>query len=112
MQLKDLPTNYHTWMIARDMHLKEDLLYSDFTDDLFKKYREHLGAMRYWLLKKVQALITPNLVKELLSLRNANVWLPVFYLYKLSRVIKLQSWLRDMLLPVKYKTQIKQLNAN
>lgn len=111
MQLKDLPANYHTWTVARDIHLKEDLRYSNFTDDLFKKYREHLGVMRYWLLKKVQALITPQLVKELLSLRNANVWLPVFYLYKLSSVIKLQSWLRDLLLPVKYKTQIKQLNT-
>ncbi|SEW25183.1 hypothetical protein SAMN05428988_3609 [Chitinophaga sp. YR573] len=111
MQLKDLPANYHNWTIARDIHLKEDLRYSDFTDDLFKKYREHLGVMRYWLLKKIQALITPKLVKELLSLRNANVWLPVLYLYKLSSIIKLQSWLRDLLLPVKYKTQIKQLNA-
>ncbi|GAA3938818.1 DUF2236 domain-containing protein [Chitinophaga oryziterrae] len=112
MQLKDLPTNYHTWAIVRDIHLKEDLQHSDFTDDLFKKYREHLGGIRYWLLRKVQALITPKRVKELLSLHDATIWLPVLYLYKLSRIIKLQSWLRDMLLPVKYKTQIKQLNAN
>ncbi|SFE08349.1 hypothetical protein SAMN05518672_104416 [Chitinophaga sp. CF118] len=110
MQLEGLPTNYHAWEIMREEHLKQDLQLSDFTNDLFKKYCEHLGVMRYYLLKQVQALLVPKVVKKLLSLGNTSLLLPVLYMYKLSRIIKLQSWLRDTLLPVKYRVQIKLLN--
>jgi hypothetical protein len=112
MQLDGLPTNYDTWEMMRETHLKQDLQLSPFTHDLFKKYREHLGGMRYQLLIQVQALIVPKMVKKLLSLGNATSLLPVLYIYKLSRTIKLQSWLRDLLLPVRYKTQIKELNTS
>jgi hypothetical protein len=108
MQLKGLPTNYHDWEIMREQHLKQDLLFGHFTEDLFKQYREHLGAVRYLLLKQVQAFITPPIVKEHLSLGNASLWRPALYLYKLSP----QAWLRDLLVPEQYKTQIKQLDVN
>jgi hypothetical protein len=112
MRLEGLPTNYHDWEIMRAQHLKQDLQFSPFTHDLFKKYREHLGATRYLLLKQVQALITPPIVKKSLSLGNANIWLPVLYIYKLSRTTKPHVWLRDLLVPEQYKTQIKQLDVN
>ena len=108
MQLKGLPTNYHDWEIMREQHLKQDLLYGHFTEDLFKQYREHLGPVRYLLLKQVQAFITPPIVNEHLSLGNASLWRPALYLYKLSP----QTWLRDLLVPEQYKTQIKQLDVN
>jgi hypothetical protein len=112
MHLEGLPTNYHTWEMMRETHLQQDLQLSAFTHDLFKKYHEHLGGIRYLLLKQVQALIAPKAVKALLSLGNANSLLPVLYMYKLSRAIKLQTWLRDLLLPTGYKAQIKELDTS
>ena len=111
MQLKALPTNFDDWEIKRKEHLEQDLQLSDFTHDLFKKYRQHLGVVRYYLLKQVQALITPDVVRKSLSLGNAKLLLPVLTIYKLSSSSTLQQWLRDLLLPVNYKTQIKQLDA-
>lgn len=111
MQLKGLPTNYYTWETMRGEHLKHNLQLSEFTHDLFKKYREHLGGVRYILLKQIQALIAPEVVKTSLSLGNTNLCLPLLYLYKLGGTTKLQTWLRDLLLPVQYKAQIKQLNV-
>jgi hypothetical protein len=108
MQLEGLPTSYHEWLIMRETHLKENMQRSHFTKDLFGKYREHLGEMRYRLLKQVQALLAPKVVKELLSLGNAYLLLPVLYLYKKSGTM--QDRLRNILLPAQYRTQIQQLN--
>lgn len=106
MQLKGLPTNYYAWEIMRAIHLKQDLQLSPYTDDLFKKYREHLGGMRYFLLRQVQALIAPEVVKQSLSLGNSQLLLPLLYIYKLTK----PALLRDLLLPTAYLTQIKQLD--
>ena len=53
MGIKGLPLNYQDWLIMRNEHLKQDLICSDFTVDLYKQYRKHLGLVRYWLLKQV-----------------------------------------------------------
>lgn len=107
MQLKGLPTNYYAWEIMRATHLKQDLQRSPYTDDLFKRYREHLGGMRYLLLKQVQALIAPEVVKQSLPLGNSKLLLPLLYIYKLTK----PGLLRDLLLPPRYLTQIKQLDV-
>jgi hypothetical protein len=109
MRLEGLPTNYYDWEFMRYTHLYRDLQLSHFTLDLFKKYRLNLGGIRYYLLRQIQGMITPSVVRSNLSLGNAKSWLPVLYLYKLSRKINLQTWIRDLLLPVQYKAQIKQL---
>lgn len=111
MQLKDLPTSYGEWELMREEHLKQDLRLSELTKDLFGKYREHLGEMRFRLLKQVQALLVPETVKHLLSLGNAVFLLPVLYLYKHSGA-GMQHRLKNMLLPVQYRVQVQQLNQS
>jgi hypothetical protein len=63
MGLKDLPESYIKWLPVRDSHLMENLQKSDFTTDLIKQYRKHLGAMRYKVLLEGQKLVVPNRVK-------------------------------------------------
>jgi hypothetical protein len=112
MELKDLPASYSEWELMRETHLKQDLRFSDLTKDLFGKYREHLGEVRYRLLKQVQALLVPDTVKELLSMHNGLLLLPVLYLYKLSGTFNMQDLLRNMLLPAEYRMQVQQLNRS
>lgn len=110
MELKDLPVSYSEWELMREIHLKQDLRFSDLTKDLFRKYREHLGEIRYRLLKQVQALLVPETVKDLLSLDSGKSLLPVLYLYKLSGTFNMQDLLRNILLPAEYRMQVQQLN--
>jgi ER-bound oxygenase mpaB/B'/Rubber oxygenase, catalytic domain len=110
MGIEGLPTTYSTWKIMRDIHLQQDLQSGDFTIDLFKQYLQHLGTIRYILLKLVQALMSPPLVVELLKLAPLRRLKPLLYLYKASNHIKLQRHLKNALLPVKYKVQIKGLD--
>ena len=43
MNLKKLPLNYAAWIIKHAQQLEADLVKSDFTIDLYKQYRKHLG---------------------------------------------------------------------
>ncbi len=67
MNLKDLPQNYQDWLVVREQHLQENLLKSDFTIDLYKQYKKHLGLLRYTILLEGQKLVVPFHVKKLLG---------------------------------------------
>jgi hypothetical protein len=103
MGLKDLPKNYSEWVVSHHIHLKKDTVYSEFTIDLYRQYRKHLGDIRYWLLKQVQVLIVPKRVNELLSLGNKRYLIPILWLYKLSRSVRLDEVIITAVLPQKYK---------
>jgi hypothetical protein len=45
MGLKDLPVNYIEWLPSRQFHLMNDLKKTEFTIDLFRQYKKHLGAI-------------------------------------------------------------------
>jgi ER-bound oxygenase mpaB/B'/Rubber oxygenase, catalytic domain len=111
MQLKDLPQNYKDWLVVREQHLQENLLKSDFTTDLYKQYKKHLGLMRYAILLEGQKLVVPRRVKELLGFSNISI-LPVFlWLYKITQKLKFDKLLKSALLPSEYKQQIFALDT-
>ena len=110
MEINGLPANYKKWVVMRDDHLKKDLQYSKFTADLYKQYRKHLGPVRYLLLKEGQKLVAPERVNHLLNLGKLSLLTPVLFFYKLSRKIKLDWFLKSIVLPAEYKQQIKDLD--
>jgi hypothetical protein len=110
MGLQGLPKNYKEWTIMREGHLQEDLAKSHYTTDLYKQYRKHLGPLRYWLLKESQKLVVPARVKELLDLGGFSSVKPILFFYKLSRKIRLDSFLKSLVMPKEYKKQIKDLD--
>jgi len=110
MGLKDLPGSYHQWTIMRNEHLHQDLEKSHYTVDLYKQYRKHLGFVRYKLLIESQKLVVPRHVNELLKLGKFSWLTPILTVYKLSRRVKLDWFLKSLVLPVEYKKQIKELD--
>jgi len=110
MELKQLPKNYSDWLIARDGHMKQDLIKSKYTIDLFKQYKKNLGSTRYKVLIEAQKLVLPNRVKKLLGLRSISFLKPIVPLYKLSRQIHLDKFIKAVLLPSKYMEQIKEID--
>ena len=111
MGLKGLPANYTEWISMRNEHLQQDLAKSHYTVDLYKQYRKHLGWTRYKLLIESQKLVVPRHAKLLLGLGKF-AWLsPVISIYKLSRKIKIDWFLKSLVLPAAYKKQIKELDT-
>jgi hypothetical protein len=111
MGLKDMPYNYRHWLTVRTEHLEADLIKSDFTIDLFKQYKKHLGTVRYQLLKQVQLLIVPDEAKRLLPIDSISYLRPVIGFYKLSRVAGLHGLLKEAILPPAYKSQIREMDV-
>jgi hypothetical protein len=112
MGLKELPNTYTEWLPVRMAHLMADLQMSDYTIDLFKQYKKHLGPMRFKMLIESQKLVVPDRVKELLHLGRISLLAPVVPVYQLSRLLKLDGLIRNILLPSEYKEQINTLDVH
>ena len=112
MGLADLPTNYPDWMVMREQHLRDNLICSEFTADLYRQYKKHLGKLRYFVLKQVQLLLTPTKVSKLvLPAEKSWLW-PALFGYKMLRFLKIAGPFKNVLLPGQYKTRINDLNVN
>lgn len=112
MGLSGLPETFESWEKMRSEHLIQHIQRSDYTDNLFRQYRRHLGPLRYPILLEVQSLIVPARVGRLLGLSRISMLYPLLAFYKLSRSIKADRSLRDLLLPSKYKKQINAIDED
>lgn len=110
MGLSGLPTTFEEWSAMRQEHLAQNLNHSNYTDDLFKQYRKHLGEVRYRVLVETQILVVPQPVKALLSFRKISLLYPLLALYKVSRIMKVDWLLKSIMLPSKYKKEIIALD--
>lgn len=112
MGLKELPPNYIEWLPVRESHLLANLQKSEYTSDLFRQYKKHLGAMRFKVLIEGQKLVCPARVKELLQFSDFSLLTPVVPVYKVSKLMKMDWLLKSVLLPSDYKDQINELDVN
>ncbi|WP_276131647.1 oxygenase MpaB family protein [Polluticoccus soli] len=110
MGLKDLPPDYLTWLPARDAHLEANLEKSPYTLDLFKQYKKHLGALRFRVLIEGQKLVIPDRVKQMLDFSDFSLLTPVLPVYKVTKLMKMDWMLKNLLLPSEYKEEIRGLD--
>jgi hypothetical protein len=111
MQLKGLPVGYTGWEVMRQEHLKDNLAYTPLTRDLYKQYRNHLGPVRYLVLKQAQVLVVPERVNQLLLLGRIQWLTPIIFIYKLSRLIKIDELIKNAILPKEYINEVKNLDV-
>ena len=109
MQLTGLPTTYNDWLVMRGEHLKQNLIKSEFTIDLYRQYKKHLGAFRYAILKQVQLQLVPQVIKNMLEVGSISWSKPFLWLYKILRKLNLAGGVKNVLLPLKYKEQLLSL---
>lgn len=112
MGIRGLPDNFRNYQKMRAGHLQHDLAFSNYTKDLYKQYRKHLGPMRFQILKEAQILVSPQSVKKLLNIRKLSFLSPVILIYKLTRIFKFHHMMRDIFLPSGYKKEIKELDIS
>ena len=111
MQLKGLPGSYQEWIIMRSDHMQNDLQKSHYTIDLYRQYQKHLGGARFFILRESQKLVVPQHVKYLLGFHKHSWIRPILSLYKLSRKIKMDHFLKSIILPSDYQEQIRALDV-
>lgn len=111
MGVKGLPETFDEWEKMRQGHLHQNLQHSRYTNDLFSQYRKHLGMVRYRILLETQTLVVPQKVRELLGFRRISLLNPLIGVYKLSRSMKVDWLLKVLILPSRYKNEIKALDS-
>ena len=110
MGLAGLPAHYTDWEHDRKKHLRENLVWSPFSANLYLQYRKHLGPFRYWLLLQGQALLVPPAIRRSLPLPSVPVIGPVIQIYKLVRLLRLDYWVRVALLPKRFRASVAALD--
>lgn len=110
MGIQGLPGSFGEWEVMREEHLRQNLERSDYTDDLFRQYRKHLGWGRYGMLLAVHRLIVPERVRALLGFRRGVFLRPLVVGYKLSRLLRVDWLLKSLILPGAYKEEIRGLS--
>lgn len=110
MEIEGLPTDFDSWQQMRVKHLQENLLSSDFTIDLYRQYKKHLGIGRFFILKQAQILVAPKRVNKLLNLGNVPIFTSAIITYKFLRLLKMENYLKNAILPEAYKPQIAALD--
>jgi len=111
MKLSGLPTTLAEWKIMRREHLDANLAFSHFTQDLYTQYKKHLGIARYHILLQTQVMVVPPRVNRLLNLGRVPWLVPVLEAYKLSRIIRLDRFLRNAILPKEYQKEVEDLDV-
>ncbi len=111
MKLKGLSPGYEQWLVQRKTDIENDLEKSQYTLDLFKQYKKHLGPVRYFILIEGQKLIIPEKVRMLLGFSKLSFLTFMLPLYKLSRWFHLDIVVKKMLLPKKYERQIREIDV-
>ena len=111
MNLSGLPETYIDWLPIREIHLQQDLAKSEFTIDLYKQYKKHLGYIRYKIVLEAQALVIPNIVKNLLAFKNGSILCPFLKIYKTARRLKIEWAIKSILLPRKFHAEVKSLDV-
>jgi uncharacterized protein (DUF2236 family) len=110
LQIPELPRSYTEWRADRERHLRRDLKYSDGTKELYARYREHLGAWRYDLLLRTQALLAPEHVRGLLGLKSAEWMRPFWRMYPLIVRSGLRNTIQGLLMPSQYLPAVRSLD--
>ena len=68
--------------------------------------------MRFKVLIEGQKLVVPDRVRKLLHFSNFSLLTPMIRVYKISRLMKMDRMLKNILLPADYKDQINELDVH
>lgn len=110
MGLTGLPETFDAWLKMRQSHLAQNMQRSHYTHDLFQQYHKHLGDLRFKILIEAQTVVAPQAVREMLGFRKVSLLPLLIAVYKMFRFVKVDWVLKELILPSKYKKEIKALD--
>jgi uncharacterized protein (DUF2236 family) len=108
--ITELPPSYALWRADRERHLQRDLSFGDGTAALHAQYRARLGPWRYHLLLRIQAILAPRHVRELLRLKPAPWLRPLLRLYPILVGAGLRPAIQRLLMPSPYLAAVRALD--
>jgi hypothetical protein len=108
--VKELPEGYDAWRVDRARHLERDLAFGELTAELYRRYREELGAWRYQLLLEIQAMLLPPHVRGLLHATPGPWMRYAVPAYRAAVRAGLRPLVQRLLLPMRYVQDVRRLD--
>ncbi len=112
MHMSDLPMTYADYKVHRRKHLQQNIVHSEWTDLLYRSYREHLGPWRYRAMLDLQGSLVPSEVATALGLTRRR---RVDVLLRIYRHLPRRHLLRTfgpVFLPSRYAAQLAALEKH
>jgi hypothetical protein len=110
LAIPELPETYDAWREDRQVHLERDLANSDLTQELYGRYRLHLGRWRYEVLLRVQGALVPGHVRRLLGLEPCGWLRPSLWAYRVMVGIGLRPLVQRLVMPPTALPQVRRLD--
>jgi hypothetical protein len=110
LAIPNLPLSYAAWRDDRTLHLRRDLAVTPLTSALYARYRAELGAWRYELLRRVQGVLAPAIVADLLGLPRVRWAHAAIGVHRLLRRFRLGAVTRVALVPWRHLRHVRRLD--
>ncbi|MGA0333846.1 MAG: oxygenase MpaB family protein [Kiritimatiellia bacterium] len=81
MGISGWEATYEAFRENREKEIRTQLVPNEHTADLFRSYRHDLGRLRYFLLRHFMAWFVPERIREVLGLKKALWFAPMYRLY-------------------------------
>lgn len=101
---------YDAFRVDRELHLRRDLERSALTDLLYARYREELGPWRHRLLLRIQAVLAPPCVRELLRLPRAEWLRPALRSWPVLTRAGLRPAIQRLVMPPRHLAAVRALD--
>lgn len=108
----ELPPDYATWRTDRARRLTEDLAWAPSTAALYEAYRHHLGRWRYTLLRRLQAVLVPGIVRGLLRLPAPHTGAYLMTVFRALRSLGLASAVMRTVIPPRHWNDLEALEQS
>ena len=108
--IPDLPPNYGAWRSDRERHMRRDLHLSKGTRELFRQYRVQLGGWRYAILLRLQSILLPDFVSDLIGMKRSRPMRALLKAYPIVARAGLSGVMRRLLMPSRYLPAVNALD--
>jgi uncharacterized protein (DUF2236 family) len=110
--ITELPPDYTSWRTDRARQLTEDLAWGPSTAALYAAYRRQLGLWRYGLLRRLQGVLVPPLVRGLLQLPGPAPGTHLVAVFRALRSLRLAPAVRRLVIPARHWNDLKVLEQS
>jgi uncharacterized protein (DUF2236 family) len=110
--IAELPPDYPTWRTDRACRLAQDLAWAPPTAALYAAYRRQLGPWRYGLLRQLQGVLVPPLVRGLLQLPGPAPGAHLVAVFRALRSLRLAPAARRLVIPARHWDDLKALEQS
>jgi uncharacterized protein (DUF2236 family) len=108
----ELPPDYTNWRTDRARRLAEDLAWAPPTAALYAAYRRQLGPWRYGLLRRLQGVLVPPIVRRLLQLPGPAGGTHLLTVFRALRSLRLAPAVRRLVIPPRHWNDLEALEQS